>query len=118
MRVLVTGSRSWREMDTVTTALDWVAGRSQDPVVLVAGGAKGADTMAESWARNRGFSVEIHRPDWSTGRAAGIRRNEAMLDAGADLVVAFWDGESRGTSHCISKARERGMKVWIVSPQH
>lgn len=42
-------------------------------------------------------------------------RNAEMIDAGADLVVAYWDGKSPGTRHSIGYARSRGIKVVIIN---
>ena len=52
--------------------------------------------------------------DWDTyGKSAGYRRNQLMAD-NADALVAFWDGQSRGTGHMINLAKERNLKVRIV----
>ena len=44
------------------------------------------------------------------GRAAGPLRNEKMVEC-ADLVVAFWDGRSRGTKSLIKYAQSRNKDV-------
>ena len=41
-------------------------------------------------------------------------RNDQMLDR-ADLVLAFHDGESRGTASVIAKARKRGITVEVIT---
>ncbi len=49
------------------------------------------------------------------GRRAGPERNIRMLDSTPDLVLAFWDGQSRGTRHTISEARRRNITVRVVT---
>ena len=74
-------------------------------VVIIHGGAKGADTLADRYSREvLGQQPIIFLPDWNKlGKKAGFARNSQMINV-ADLVVAFWDGESRGTKDSIDKA--------------
>ena len=99
MRVLVTGSRSWKDTDAVHTALDALAQSAAqvgyDGIAIVHGGAKGADTSAGLWAsdrKRRGWPVtaEVHPAGWRQyGPAAGMRRNREMVQLGADACLAF-----------------------------
>lgn len=113
MRVLVCGSRSFRSRDLVhhvMSGLDLVKGST-----IVHGGARGADELAGEWAKTKGFTVEVHVPDWIRyGAKAGLRRNTEMLDSGVKKVVAFWDSVSRGTFDTISKAKLRELDVLVV----
>lgn len=117
LRILVTGSRSWTDVDAVGAAL-LAVGREFAPhpsdVIIVHGGARGADTIAGRWAREFGIAEEVHEPDWSTGRAAGIRRNLAMVEAGADVCVAFIRNHSRGATHCANAAEAAGIRTLRV----
>lgn len=80
---------------------------------VISGGARGADTLAERYAKERGLSLMVFRTDWERyGRNAGFRRNLQVLQK-ADEVVAFWDGESPGTAYTIRTARRQGKKVHI-----
>lgn len=64
-----------------------------------------------------GLPVEAHPADWrSCGRAAGLIRNQRMVDLGADLCLAFPLGESRGTWDCVARARKAGIEVRIIEP--
>jgi hypothetical protein len=110
MRVLVTGSRNWAEEWVVRRALGWALEAHARPVV-VHGGAKGADSFAEKWAQDQNVPSEIWRPDYKTGdpKTAPLRRNDAMLDSGIDLVLAFMLGtpEKGGTLYTVNGARAR-----------
>ena len=49
-------------------------------ITLVSGNARGIDTIAESWAKENGITVETYIPDWKKyGRGAAILRNNQMV---------------------------------------
>lgn len=80
-------------------------------VVVITGGAMGVDTAANNAAHDRGLVNVVARGPFSVlGRKAGPMRNQAMVDMlpPGSLVLAFWDGESKGTAHTIRIARARG----------
>lgn len=111
--VLVCGSRSWSDDD------GWIIRRRLNELgtatKIIHGDAVGADRIAHLHAISRGMPVERFWPDWNRhGRRAGILRNLQMLDQEPDLVLAFWDGESRGTAHTITEARRRGIDVEVI----
>ena len=82
---------------------------------IVSGGAMGIDTLAASYAKERNLKLIELRPDYATyGRGATFIRNRAIVEA-ADMVVAFWDGESRGTKYSIDYANKIGRTTLIVS---
>jgi hypothetical protein len=109
--VLVCGSRSWRD----ATVIQRRFAAFPERVRVIHGDAIGADKTAGTVARYLGHLVEVYPADWRAyGRAAGIIRNLEMLKQRPDLVLAFWDGRSRGTKHMIDAAREQGVPVEIV----
>ncbi len=110
-RVMLAGSRRFDDYERLVATLDHVlAGREN--VVIVSGGAKGADQLGGWYARERGLTVEQHKPDWKRyGR--GMARNGQMIDA-ADHAVFFWDGASTGTADGIEKAQAKGIPVEMV----
>lgn len=117
LRILITGSRTWADRDVIRAALV-EAGRSADvhpqDVTVVHGGARGADRIAGEIAREFGCTVEIHAADWDKhGKSAGHRRNAEMIRAGADMVLAFPLGESRGTRGCVALAEAAGIPVVV-----
>lgn len=119
-RVLVTGSRDWTDREVLMARLDEsldAALRAGMPMVLVHGACpKGADNLADQWARLRDVTTEPHPADWSKGHGAGYARNKEMVDLGADICLAFMmpcskpscrqQGfhPSHGTFHCASLA--------------
>jgi len=117
-RVLVTGSRTWTDVQVVEDALDR---EYVDPagLILVHGAADGgADRHAEQWAAGLAapgepILIEAHPADWSTGKGAGPRRNAEMVAAGADVCLAFIRDNSRGATHCASLAHEAGIPTIV-----
>ena len=104
-RVVVCGSRSFSDFVLLRSKLDVFLARKLPDVVILSGGCRGADALAERYAALRGLPVERFLADWARlGRSAGFHRNEVMVKQ-ADAVVAFWDGRSRGTASVISLAK-------------
>lgn len=134
-RVLVTGSRQWTDYATIGEAL-----RDQyikyGPFVIVHGACpEGVDAIASEWAKwakfvNSGCIEEHHPAAWKVdGRSAGPKRNQMMVDLGANVCLAFptiCPGDkhncprqqhySHGTSHCMSAARRSGIPVENFGP--
>lgn len=126
MRVLITGSRYWGgdpdfggspdQEDRMRAVFAAVKRKVGDkPVVIVHGAARGADRMAARLSREFGWAQEAHPADWGTyGKRAGFLRNQELVDAGADLCLAFPLLGSRGTYDCMNRARAEGIPVRVV----
>ena len=89
----------------------------QDVTEIVSGGAKGIDTCAREYAQNNNIKLTEFLPDYDKyGRSAPLKRNVLIVDY-ADMVLAFWDGYSRGTKFVIDKCRECSKLVKIFVPK-
>lgn len=118
-RVIVTGSRDWRDSATVFLALNDLLHEHDDRLVLVHGAClTGADGIADWWAKDavekfgHDVTVERHPANWDRhDRAAGPIRNQEMVDLGADVLLAFQVGNSRGTADCIRRAEKADIPV-------
>ena len=120
MVVLVCGSRTWCDRDLMMEHLENLSSHSEDgAVTIIHGGANGADQMAHGIAMGLGYSYRAYPADWVRhGRSAGWIRNQQMLDEGKpDIVLAFWDGKSRGTADMIRRARKAKLPVEIIKPR-
>jgi hypothetical protein len=129
VRVLVTASRDWADKDTLVSALsavylEWKKTAGQDTeFVVVQGGARGGDAMAEGWATamatlDSRVRSETHPADWARyGRAAGHIRNQEMIDTGIDRTLAFPLGRSPGTRGCMRLAKKAGVPVKQYAPR-
>lgn len=80
---------------------------------IVGGGASGVDKMGERYAKELGHPFKEFPADWKThGKAAGPIRNKQMAEY-ADMLIAFWDGRSRGTKNMIDQANKHRLKVVV-----
>lgn len=119
MRVCVCGGRDYADRNAVFAALNDIYPRevALAPLVIVEGGARGADHFAKEWAilgsALKGTDQIVHEPhpaQWTKyRRAAGPRRNQEMVDSGLDLLLAFPGGT--GTRDMIRKCRKAGIEV-------
>lgn len=104
LTVLCCGSRNWHPRPPIQEALMRIKTALGQRFKVLHGGAVGADTIAGVSADALGLDVEVMRPDWSIGKHAGLIRNTQMLERKPDYVIAFWNGQSRGTLDTIQKA--------------
>ena len=111
-RILITGSRTWENSDTILEALDYHGG---DYTTVVSGHCPiGADDMAEDAAHAMGMDVEEHPADWKKhGRRAGFVRNAEMVALGADLCLAFIRDNSKGATMTADLAMKAGIETII-----
>ena len=110
-RLIVAGSRTAEDRGWIYACLDRWVDLNDWPIVVLTGGAPGADRIGAEWAHQRGITTETFAAYWHThGRAAGPIRNAQMAMAGTHLVV-FWDGQSLGTKDMIAKAEKRSLPV-------
>lgn len=85
-----------------------------DITEIVSGGAKGVDTCAKEYALAHGIRLSEFLPEYSRyGKSAPLKRNLQIIDY-ADLVLAFWDGNSHGTKYVIDVCEKTGKTVRII----
>lgn len=107
MILLIAGSRTFEDWPRFVAILNLhimklLADNPElNDIELISGGARGADGMAERYAKEFGFNFVCYPADWNTyKKSAGYRRNVDMGKA-CDAGVVFWDGKSKGTKHMI-----------------
>ena len=116
MKLIVAGGRDFVNTQVMITVLmDLVEKDKIDPnPELVCGMARGADMLAYSLWANHNMKIHTFPADWKTHpRSAGYIRNAEMGNF-ADVLVAFWDGKSRGTKHMIDIMQRLNKPVYIV----
>ena len=115
MRMIIAGGRDFTDTDSAADYLIKLVEENKipDTPTIISGGARGADKVGENLAKMFDLPLEIYPADWNTyGKSAGYRRNTQMADI-ADVLVAFWDGKSRGTSHMISTMQKQNKPVYV-----
>ena len=109
MKVAVIGSRNL----TVNNLEKYLP---QGTTEIVSGGARGIDSCAKKYALANGLPLKEFLPNYKEfGRRAPLLRNLEIIEY-ADIVLAFWDGQSHGTKFVIDKCRamEKPIKVFIT----
>lgn len=118
MKVLCCGDRNWTDWQVIEREL-----RGLGPLtVIVEGDARGADRMCGHVARRLNYDVVPVPAQWERyGRAAGVKRNQQMLDEHPDIerVLAFHPdlAQSKGTADMVRRARAAGIPVTVVTGQ-
>ena len=115
-RLLVCGGRDFSNARAVDWALSPYIQMPTNDLLVIEGGATGADRMAREWAEKNGATVMEFPANWTLfGKAAGPIRNNTMLRWGQpDTVLAFPGG--RGTAHMVTAAKRAGIDVVEVDP--
>ena len=110
MKVAVIGSRSLFVRDLSKYL-------PEGTTELVSGGARGVDTSAREYARANGLPIKEFLPDYASfGHSAPLKRNITIIEY-ADVVLAFWDGKSRGTKFVIDNCKKMGKPVTVFLPE-
>jgi len=129
MKVIIAGSRHIKDYQLVSQIIsNTISKHNIEVTEVVSGGAPGIDTFGEQWALENGIPVTPFEAAWDDltvpnalirtnkygkeyNARAGFSRNEQMGDYG-DILLAIWDGKSRGTKHMISVALERNLPTY------
>lgn len=120
MRVALVGSREFSDWETFQTCVEdtltkWGVTDFKSIECVVSGGARGADTLAERWARENGIHLVVLKADWQgKGRAAGVLRNTDIVNLCTHLI-AFPSPKGSGTQDSVRKAKAAG-KVVVEFP--
>lgn len=85
-----------------------------DVTEIVSGGAKGIDKCAEDYAKTHGIKLTVFLPEYEKyGKAAPLKRNLQIIDY-SDLVIAFWEGKSKGTKYVIDNCKKKNKPIQII----
>jgi hypothetical protein len=136
MRILITGSRTWTQRKPIHEALtvEAIQARSsRDQLVVIHGGANGADSVAEAavrrlWQAGWPITSDVYHAQWKLyGKRAGSMRNELMVAQKPDLCLAFIHPcaeagcrrkpkihDSHGAGNCIALVAKAGIPTKIV----
>ncbi|MCR4662865.1 MAG: DUF2493 domain-containing protein [Endomicrobiaceae bacterium] len=86
MKIVIAGSRTITDMNILVKVIKLSGYKITEQDEIVSGGARGVDTLAEMYAKNKGIPLKIFKPDWNKyGKSAGVIRNYEMAkycDAG------------------------------------
>lgn len=116
MNIAIVGGRDFSDYTLLKESLlAYISIYSGIPDNIVSGGAKGADTLAAQFAAEMDIPLLVFKPDYQKyGRGATLVRNTQIIE-NADVVFAFWDGQSKGTKDSITKAKKLQKELHIIS---
>lgn len=129
-RIIIAGGRDFNDYQLAEREFILCTDNLQShQVQIVSGGAKGADTIGEALHVKYNTNLAVFPAQWEVlggvpcvigyrnGKAynklAGINRNKLMAQ-NADMLLAFWDGKSKGTKNMIDEAKKLKLEIKIV----
>lgn len=120
-RIIIAGSRDFTDYAVVEKEagkiIDELLSKNPDAYVeIISGNARGADLLGERFACEKGYRLWRFPANWTAfGHAAGPIRNRAMLEFAMDreaVLIAFWNGKSRGTANMVDIAHAAGIPIY------
>jgi hypothetical protein len=123
MKVIIAGGRDFDDYHKLEWICDSILAEEDEPIEIVSGTARGADKLGERYVEEKikkltgifEYKLTKFPANWDEyGKSAGYIRNEEMAEY-ADMLIAFWDWESKGTKHMIDLARKHGLQVIVVA---
>jgi len=134
MKIIIAGSRTFTDYEKLKFECEQILifhQTTSQELEIITGGARGADSLGARFAYEKGWRLKTMPADWNKyGKSAGYRRNEDMakyalewkqnLEKGEvirtsqPMLIAFWDGESKGTKHMIDIANKHNLKIHII----
>lgn len=113
MKLAIIGSRSFKDYDKLCIEVNKLR-EIEEITTIISGGANGADYLGKKYAAEEHIRYVEYPALWDMyGKSAGFRRNVDIVND-SDIILAFWDGKSRGTKHSIDLATKCGKKVVII----
>ena len=111
MKVIIAGTRTFNDYKLLCNTIKELNINIDE---IVCGGAKGADTLGEKYAKENNISIKYFLADWDKyGKRAGPIRNHQMGDY-ADYLIAFWDKKSKGTLDMINYMQQIGKHGQVI----
>lgn len=104
-KIAIVGSRKFRNYAQLSSEVTVYISSDDE---LNSGGAEGADSMAQRYAKENGYTIHIYYPRWEHGNSAGFIRNRRIVE-NSDLVLAFYSTgrfQQGGTANTIEWAKK------------
>lgn len=113
MKLAVVGSRDGVSKDLVFDHLDKLTYKENIDMIIT-GGARGVDSYAQDFAEQFFVPYKVIRPIYPSLKVYYLYRNIEIITE-ADMIIAFWNGKSKGTKFVIDYASSRKKRVEIVN---
>ena len=125
IRIIIAGGRKFNDYEMLKRTMLKFIQKLHDhisfhTIEIISGNANGADKLGERFAKEYNYNLKIMPAQWDLhGKSAGYIRNNEMLvyakEADHSVLVAFWDGKSKGTKNMIDTSRRSLDSVEVVS---
>ena len=113
MKTIISGCRDFTDYNLLKSKLDYYR-KDHTITEVVSGAASGADTLGENYAVENELPVKQFKANWKQyGNAAGPIRNRQMAHY-ADVLIAVWDGKSKGTHNMMEEMNKLKKPVFLV----
>jgi hypothetical protein len=121
-KIIIAGSRDFHDYELLKIEANKFINQykatlndfDDNSILIISGNARGADKLGEQYGQEYNYFCQVMPADWNKyGKRAGYLRNAQMAKE-ADALIAFWDGQSRGTQHMIELAKKENLKIKIV----
>ena len=131
IRIGVVGCRNFNNYEFIKNYINRFLNKNNtihEDVIIVSGGAKGVDTLAERYAIEYNIPIDIYKAEWNNfnhpckikhnengkyNALAGFNRNKDIVK-NSDIILAFWDGKSKGTENTIMVADDLNKNCIII----
>lgn len=117
--LIIAGSRGFSDYDYLVEFCDHMLSNVKNDydITIISGTARGADTLGERYAKDKGYSVARFPADWSLGKKAGYVRNKVMAESAKTYdkcgCLIFRVNNSKGSAHMYNIAKNLNIPVFI-----
>lgn len=124
MRIIIAGSREYENQNEFTNIVNYIMTfdifKTDESKEIISGHAHGADQLGEQFAKKMNYPIKLFIPNWKMyGKKAGHIRNKKMalyaMEKPCGVLIAFWDGESKGTKSMIQYAKDCKLKCFVYN---
>jgi hypothetical protein len=118
-KLAIIGSRSFSDEKRLFKVIEaiktgFISAKFQKKAIIISGGANGADSLGAKFARENSLRLVEFPAHWKNlGKSAGFQRNEDII-INSDIVLAAWDGESKGTAHSLFLAKKHKKSTYVM----
>ena len=118
IKLIIAGGRDFNDYDLLIDSVNELIEKGiliEGSITIVSGMARGADTLAVQLSLDNDLPLLKFPADWNLhGKAAGFIRNQQMAKE-ADMLLAFWDGKSKGTRHMIEYMEGLSKPAYVIN---
>jgi len=125
LRIAIVGSRDINDMGWFKDfvhygVLEEIEGpNTYQAITIISGGARGVDTLARDYAHAMDSDFIMFKPYHLIDNKVPYEpkyffvRNKQIVD-NSDVVIAVWDGKSKGTEDVIRYSKKRKKPLYVV----